>query len=255
MKLAPARFGFACGGLVLVAAAVVMFLHLETAQLRLEAAHTNAQLRLAQDLSQERAALAQQAPAATQVEALRHELASLPTERAALEDLRADVQRATLAAMQRPAVAVEAARPLPDQLTPEATIQAVIRAVRDGEVAELATLLEFDDAANDEAGMFFASLPEDLRAGLGSPRLLVAQVMTAKTGMDYASTTVDPPAFSGPEDASVRLRMLRRDGASRQATLHLHRSPQGWSLRVPAKVIEGYRALVTGDVTPVSAGN
>ncbi len=46
-------------------------------------------------------------------------------------------------------------------------------------------------------------------------------------------------------------------GISRSPTFQMHRAADGWRLRVPARVIEGYRTLVTGvvftDTVPAAA--
>ena len=160
---------------------------------------------------------------------------------------RREFQRVSLEAMRRARAEAVPPRPPPNRHSPQTTVECVIRAVADGEADELAALIDFDVAARTEAENFLASLPPDLRTQYRSPEQLVAQIMAAKTGT-LASTSGDPPVFRGSDEASMRLNLQYSSGQTRTSTLQFHRDVAGWKLRIPAQVIEGYRARVTGVV-------
>ena len=132
-------------------------------------------------------------------------------------------------------------------------MQSVIQAVQDGNTDELAELLDFDGPARDEAEAFLASLPADLQEDYRSPERLVAHVMAAKTHANYAATKVVADTALGADDHTLRLALYRADGQFRTATFQLHRASDDWRLRVPTRVIEGYRALVTGYIPSAAA--
>ncbi len=246
MRIPPIRFLWVLGGFIAFSVAVVLWSGSSTDNLRREADEARVRARALQDLGDRRDALAAQQPTTSQLEQIQREALALEAEQATLDGMRADLQRSTLEAMNRAAAPAAPTREPPSRLTPETTIQSVIRAIAGGEAAELADLISFDPEAQDEADGFFASLPEDLQTQFGSPQALVAHIMAAKTRVIDSMPAVDALARNGPDHASLRVRWSRDNGAPRTANFELERAGDGWALRVPAKVIEGYRALVTG---------
>lgn len=251
MRLSPARFLGLLGALVVAVATFVALSVRSTVHLRDQAAQVDAQARALLMLREERATLVAQQPSPEAVEKRERIQAALATERAALQEQSAEFQRASLAAMRRTKAASEPSRSPPSRVSPQAAINSTILALNYGEPEELAGLIDFDPVARAEAENFFASLPPDLRTQFRSPEQLVAHVMTAKTSTVLGASG-DPPVFYGPDDASLRLNLQFPHDISRTATLQFHRDGEGWRLRVPAKVIEGYRARVMGSV-PVAA--
>lgn len=247
MRVSPGRF-IGWFGIVVVAMAIVVTRSVRaTGQLRDEAARVEVQFRDLTTLREERARLIAQQPSPDARENLAREQATLAKARAALQEQRTEFQRAALATMQRTKAEAQPAREPPSRVSPQATIHSTIAAVNHGEAEDLAELIDFDPAARAEAENFFASLPPDLRAQFGSPAQLVAHVMAAKTST-FLGASGESPVFLGPDDATMRMTLQFPWNITRTATLQFHRDDAGWKLRVPATVIEGYRARVTGVV-------
>ncbi len=253
MPLSPGKFLGVFGALTAATIAAVLVSAHATAELREQAAAGAARERALVDLRNHRDALAAQQPGTDALEQAHEDALAVPGEEAALAALRAEHQRTALNAMRRTGADSADARPLPNRVSPEATLQSVIQSVTDGEADELAGVIDFDAAAQAEADAFFASLPEDVRTQFDSSARLVAHVMTAKTPRDIASTRVTKLDEAAADRATLHVQLTRTNGTDRSATFVFHRTADGWRLRVPAKVIEGYRALVT-DFVPATVG-
>jgi hypothetical protein len=256
MRVSPGRFLGAFGAVLSGFVLATAFLARTNAVLRsqIQTTPTGEQARVLQERRERWDRLTAQRPDAAEQLSLERDRQALEVESATLEQARTDFQRASLATMRRAPPELVPARPQPSRISPETTVQSMIRALADGEAGEIAGLLYFDPPARTEAENFFASLPPDLRTEYGSPEQLVAHVMVAKTSV-VTSTSSEPTLFLGSDDASMRLNIQYASGQARISTLRFHRDAEGWKLQVPAKVIEGYRARVTGVIfaDPASA--
>jgi hypothetical protein len=248
MRVSPTRFLCALGVVVVIVGAAIAISLRATAQTRAAANAAqaqDAQLRAAQ---LRRDALERVQPATATLEQLERDVSALTVAQAELVTARAEFQRASLAAMRRGPPVVAVARPAPGRADPAAVLQSVIRAVADGEAGELVALIDFDEAARAEANALLAELPADVRAEYVSVEHLVASVMGAKTDARLSDVRVDAITPLSGDESLVRTTLVRDNGTLRPATFRLRRNADGWRLRVPVRVIEGYRALVTGVV-------
>jgi len=248
MHVAPTKFLCGLGALIVALGAAIGLVLRATAELRAEVNAARAQRAELRDAQGRRDALecAQSAPAT--VAQVERDVAALASARAELATARGEFQRVSLAAMRRESPVDPPARPAPSRADPAALLQSVVRAVADGEAEELAALIDLDEAARAEAEALLAELPGDVRAEYASVEHLVASVMVAKTDGHLADARVDAIMPLNSDESTARTTLVRAGGGTRTATFRLRQTTDGWRLRVPLRVIEGYRALVTGVV-------
>ncbi|MBE2213074.1 MAG: hypothetical protein IAE82_04315 [Opitutaceae bacterium] len=131
---------------------------------------------------------------------------------------------------------------------PLATFQTVQWAIHEADLDALVNLLAFDDEAFAAAVDFFDRLDPESREEFGSPQRLIAAAVAAKsrTGIERADLVATTTSPEGP--VSARLRVSGSQVKAREITLHFEPSADGWRLRVPAKVVTGYRNLLLGPV-------
>lgn len=130
--------------------------------------------------------------------------------------------------------------------TPEASTQTALWAAVNGDVDALAGTLLFTASAQKKADAWFATLPDATRQQYGSPEKVVA-LMIAKDADSLTGLQVIGQQEVGPDNVGVRVRMAGADGKTKDDTLFMHRSADGWKMVLPDPVLEKFaRQLAKG---------
>jgi hypothetical protein len=128
--------------------------------------------------------------------------------------------------------------------TPAATVETVFWSIAQGDVETLATLIAFDDDAQDQAERFYEVLPEDLRKEYDSPERLVAALMAIEKPVTLKSVNVLGETSSSPDRGTLQL-----SSPSGNISLDFQRDAGGWKLVVPALIVDGYRHYAIGTLS------
>jgi len=130
--------------------------------------------------------------------------------------------------------------------TPEASTQTALWAAVNGDVDALAGSLMFTASAQKKADAWFATLPEATRQQYGSAEKVVA-LMIAKDADSLTGMQVIGQQEVGPDNVGVRVRLAGADGKTKDDTLFMHRSADGWKMVLPDPVLEKFaRQLAKG---------
>lgn len=130
--------------------------------------------------------------------------------------------------------------------TPASAFETVQWAIDTGEVDALEASITLDEAARGTAASLFASLDAASQAEFRTPEHLVAAIMAAKSRSDLTGAEVLEQSTSDDGTCALRLRIAGTYLAPREISLRFEASPNGWRLRVPAKIITSYRNLLFG---------
>lgn len=130
--------------------------------------------------------------------------------------------------------------------TPEASTQTALWAAVSGDVDALAGTLMFTSSAQKKADAWFATLPDATRQQYGSAEKVVA-LMIAKDADSLTGMQVIGQQEVGPDNVGVRVRLAGADGKTKDDTLFMHRSADGWKMVLPDPVLEKFaRQLAKG---------
>lgn len=125
--------------------------------------------------------------------------------------------------------------------TPEAALETMLWASAGGELGELKGVLEFDEASHVHAAAMLASLPEPDRRQYATPEDLLALVVAGNIPLDSAQIVARQHVSEN--EALEYVRLKDPAGVTRQVCLTLHRTPEGWKLRVPGATVEALTKL------------
>src|SRR6478736_4809377 len=143
--------------------------------------------------------------------------------------------------------------------TPRATLSTLLAAATGGDLAILRDALDFDDANRAKARAWFDSLPVASRLLYGTPEELVAGVTLSNIPPTHAQVSwlhqadadhaimgllLAEPASAAPSPLAYQPAVgnfppgLVGSSAYRVVVLDLHRTPDGWRVKVPATAID-----------------
>jgi hypothetical protein len=235
----------------LVAGATLGWQRRAAASLRGEIAWQRAQVREHVRLQAENQRLTSTQATPAELETLRAERAAVAQLRVELDSLR---RRASESAAVLRAERPEQAPPIPPltgnvlahrlwqnrgAATPAAAFETALWASAGGNVDALTGLLTLDPEARTEATALFAQLPEKLREEFVSPERLVA-VLTAKD-VPLGSATI-LGQYPSSADIKVAAQIFDADGKQKVSLFSLHNTGGGWQLVVPGNAVKRYAA-------------
>jgi hypothetical protein len=125
------------------------------------------------------------------------------------------------------------------QATPEASTQTALWAAVSGDVDALAATLMFTASARAKADDWFAGMTAGAQQQYGSPEKVIA-LMIAKDAEALSGMQVLGQKEIGPDNVGVRVRIAGADGKSKDDTLLMHRSADGWKMVLPDATVEKY---------------
>ena len=249
-------------GVLILAGGVIFAWQWQTGvRLHEEAARLEAQAREAARLREENQRLATHQTTPTEMESLRADHAEMERLRGEIDALSRRVEQADRdEAQSKPAISTKAAEPLREAIaasawknagraTPEAVLETAVWSVKEGDIATLAGALLIDDRTRGKAEALLAVLPEATRAQYGTPEQLVA-FLTAKD-VPLTSLRVDGMNVNGDEAQAV-INLRTSENLDKLTELELHRSADGWQIKVPESAIDKYARTLTGAATPAS---
>ncbi len=126
--------------------------------------------------------------------------------------------------------------------TPEAALETMLWASAGGELGELKGVLEFDDASRVHAAAMLANLPETDRRQYATPEDLLALVVAGNVPLDSAQIVARQHVSEN--EVLEYMRLKDPAGITRQVCLSIHRTPDGWKLRVPDTTVEALTKLL-----------
>jgi hypothetical protein len=249
-------------GVLILAGGVIFAWQWQTGvRLREEAARLEAQAREAARLREENERLAAHQKSPAEMESLRADHAEMERLRGEIDALSRRVEQADHDAAQPQSTAVtKDAAPAKEaiaasawknagQATPEAVLETALWSAKEGEIATLAGTLLLDERARTKAQALLASLPDAARAQYGTPEQLVA-FLTAKD-LPLTSLRVDGMSVNGDE-AQMVVNVPTAANLDKLTELELHRSTDGWQIKVPESAIDKYARTLTGAPTPAA---
>jgi hypothetical protein len=125
------------------------------------------------------------------------------------------------------------------QATPEASTQTALWAAVSGDVDALAGTLMFTASARTKADEWFAGMTAGAREQYGSPEKVIA-LMIAKDAEALTGMQVLGQKEIGPDNVGVRVRIAGADGKTKDDTLLMHRSADGWKMVLPDATVEKF---------------
>jgi len=125
------------------------------------------------------------------------------------------------------------------QATPEASTQTALWAAVSGDVDALAATLMFTPTARAKADEWFAGMTAGAQQQYGSPEKVIA-LMIAKDAEALSGMQVLGQKEIGPDNVGVRVRIAGTDGKTKDDTLFLHRSADGWKMVLPDATVEKF---------------
>ncbi|HEX2853867.1 MAG TPA: hypothetical protein VHO24_11560 [Opitutaceae bacterium] len=176
--------------------------------------------------------------AAAEVARLRSEAAIL---RRQIEERRASAE--TVSPAFGPAAAA-AAEPWTNagRETALAAFQTGVWALQQGDTDALAGLITFDAAGRALVEALFARLPPESRALHGSAENVFATLLAARLPTNLASADIITSTAAGTTDETLRLRLNRTNGSTKEANFNFTRDTGGWRIVVPTTVVADYIA-------------
>jgi len=134
--------------------------------------------------------------------------------------------------------------------SPADAVESVLWSARSGDVDHLASLITFEPGARQRAEEIFAGLTEEARAEYGSPEKIIATMAAAQIPADYSAMVALSQTEPSADSALLTLRLEDGSGAQRDLTFKFQRNGDGWSLDVPAAVVDRFAAQL--DRSPTS---
>jgi hypothetical protein len=134
--------------------------------------------------------------------------------------------------------------------TPAAAFETALWASAGGDIDALAGLLTLDPAAQTEAAALFARLPEQLRSEFVSPERLVA-VLTAKD-VPLGSATI-LGQYPSPTDTKVSALIFDAAGNQKISLFSLRLEGGRWHLVVPGNAVKRYATWLQAPPAVVQA--
>jgi len=119
--------------------------------------------------------------------------------------------------------------------TPAAALETMLWASAGGDLTQLKQVLEFDEASQAMGAAMFARLPAAAQQPYATPEDLLALMVAGNIPLDSARLVTRQ--ILGDDDLVEFVRLKSPDGTTRQVHLALHRSLDGWKLRVPAATV------------------
>ncbi len=105
-----------------------------------------------------------------------------------------------------------------------------------GDLEQLKSTLDFDDASRARAEAILARLPEAARRQYATPSDLLALMVAGSVPLESAQVVARQ--MLSEDEATEYVRLKSPDGTTRQVGLTLQRSLEGWKLRVPPDVVD-----------------
>jgi hypothetical protein len=136
------------------------------------------------------------------------------------------------------------------QASPADAVESVLWSARSGDVDHLASLITFEPGARQRAEEMFAGLTEEARAQYGSPEKIIATMAAAQIPTDYSAMAALSQTEPSPDSALLSLRLEDGTGVQRDLTLKFQRYEDGWSLDVPAAVVDRFAAQLDRSPNP-----
>lgn len=129
--------------------------------------------------------------------------------------------------------------------TPDAAVQTTMWAAIGGDVDALANGLTFTPAGRAKADAWFASLSENTRQQYGSPEKVIA-LLVSKDAAGVAGMQVLGQKEISPEDVGLRVRFATNDGQTRDDSMVMHRTGDGWRLLLNDTVVQKFANKLGG---------
>lgn len=120
--------------------------------------------------------------------------------------------------------------------TPESAVETMLWAAAGGDLEQLKSTLDFDDASRARAEAILARLPEAARRQYATPSDLLALMVAGSVPLESAQVVARQ--MLSEDEATEYVRLKSPDGTTRQVGLTLQRSLEGWKLRVPPDVVD-----------------
>jgi hypothetical protein len=127
--------------------------------------------------------------------------------------------------------------------TPAATLETALWAAAGGEVDQLASTLELDRGGKQMIEARFRALPLVSQEEYGPPERLAAYFTTKDVPL--GTMEILEQKRTGPDDATMVVRLQAPDGKSKDVALALHQGDDGWRLKVPVAAMMNYLRIIT----------
>lgn len=125
--------------------------------------------------------------------------------------------------------------------TPLAAYETAIWAASQGEIDVFASTIGFQQEGRARLEAVFASLPDAIKAEMGSPEKVFATMLAARLPTDVVNFGLVSETPKGPDETTVRVRMQRENGQTKDDSIPMVRQPDGtWRLLVPDRMVDGY---------------
>ena len=129
--------------------------------------------------------------------------------------------------------------------SPKSTLDSVIWAASAGNVDALAPLITFEPLGRAKAQQIFNGLPAAVRTEYGGPEKIYATLLAANLPLGITQTSVIREPDVDHENATLALRLARRDGSFHDAEFNFRRTGTTWQLIVPTHIVENYGRVLT----------
>lgn len=176
------------------------------------------------------------------LKAAKEEAARLRTEAIALreqaEKRRTDDPRSSALPMEK--------WPNAESGTPLAALQSSVLAGLQGDTDTLAGLITFDAAGRALVEALFERLPPETRTLHGSAENVFAVLLAARLPQDLTSAEIITATPMGPDDETLRLRLTRNDGSTKEANFKFTRESGKWRMVVPPIVVGTHLSMLKG---------
>lgn len=217
------------------------------ATLRADAERLRAEASEIESLRAERVRLAALQITAEELATLKaasQEVSRLRTEALALQQREeaANSSRENVSAASEPPSPAAEAWTNSGRATPLSAFHTGVWAVMHGETDALASSITFDAAGRAAVDALFARLPAETRVLHGSAEKVFATLIAAQLPLDLTSAEVIATPAATADATTLRLRLKRTEGSTKDANFHFERDAAGWRIRVPATAVEKYSA-------------
>jgi hypothetical protein len=129
--------------------------------------------------------------------------------------------------------------------TPNAAVETVLWAATGGDVDTVAAGLSMTPSARAKADAMFAGLSEATRQQYGTPEKLIA-LMIAKDADKVTGMQILGQREVGPDDVGMRIRFGNEQGQTKEDSLLLHRTNDGWKLQLNDGAVDKFAQKIGG---------
>jgi hypothetical protein len=197
--------------------------------------------------------LAENQPAAAELETLRAHHAALPQLRAEIAALHARERSATEQTAKRSPERFAAGAKVPagdwrnaGAATSRAALETILWGAAGGDIDAFAQHLFLPDKVRPSAIALLESLPADVRGQYATPERLIAFLACKDVPLGAAQVVAWHPLKTPTNGEQVRLQLSAPDGNTRDVVLQFAPHADGWKLVVPHVAIAKYVTLLKG---------